>query len=216
MAAAAAELIPQDAYINLGMGLPAHVAAFLDGKNVTLHGEHGVLGYGPGVTENDEIDIDLFDASSGFVTPLPGMSFFDSIGSFEIARSGKLDAVVLGGYQVDGHAALANWRNPKQIGGGIGGAMDLASYASQLIVLMEHCDKAGNTKLVETCTYPVTGIGIVDILITDLAMYRRTADTFTLEKIAPGFTTDEIKKLTNFPITISPNLTQMTEVYPTP
>ncbi|MFD2415176.1 3-oxoacid CoA-transferase [Amycolatopsis pigmentata] len=209
MAERAARLLPDSGYVNLGAGLPNLIAGFLTGKNIRLHAENGVLGYGGPVRDEAKLDADLFDAGGGFVEPLPGMSFFDSVTSFEIARSGRLSAVVLGGYQVDADGNLANWTTPGQAGGGIGGAMDLVASGSTLIVLMEHCDSKGNAKIVDRCTFPLTGQRCVDVVVTDLGVLRRDGDGFVLEDVVEGFTPEEVLGLTGLGDRgrISPDLT---------
>lgn len=202
-----ARLLPDGGCVNLGAGLPTLVSVHLAGRDVRLHAENGVLGYGAQVPADEEIDADLFDAGGGFVRSQPGMSFFDSVTSFEIARSGRLSAVVLGGYQVDAEGDLANWTAPGQVGGGIGGAMDLVAGGSTLIVVMEHCDRNGGAKLVERCSYPVTGRRCVDVVVTDLGLFRRTDEGFVLEEIADGFTPDEVFALTGLPTRVSAQLT---------
>lgn len=199
MAARVAMEIADGSYVNLGAGLPSLVAAELDGRPVFLHAENGMLGYGRLAESADEVDADLFDAAGVFVRPQPGMSFFDSVTSFEIARSSRLDYVVLGAYQVDAEANLANWSNPSQVGGGVGGAMDLITNARTLIVMMQHCDAAGEPKLVDRCSYPLTGRRCVDIVMTDLGLFRYRHGRWRLDEIAPGFTAEEVLSLTNLP-----------------
>ena len=199
MAARVAMEIADGSYVNLGAGLPSLVAAELDGRPVFLHAENGMLGYGGLAESADEVDPDLFDAAGVFVRPQPGMSFFDSVTSFEIARSRRLDYVVLGAYQVDAEANLANWSNPSQVGGGVGGAMDLITNARTLIVMMQHCDGAGEPKLVDRCSYPLTGRRCVDIVMTDLGLFRYRHERWRLEEIAPGFTAAEVLSLTSLP-----------------
>jgi 3-oxoacid CoA-transferase len=136
----------------------------------------------------------------------PGASFFDSVTSFEMVRGGRLTAVLLGAYQVDQDGNLANWSTPDMVGGGIGGAMDLAAGDNQVIVLMEHCEsRADQPKLVRRCTYPLTGLACVDTVVTDLALLRRHpgADRFTLEEVAPGFTADDIVALTDMDLDVA-------------
>jgi 3-oxoacid CoA-transferase len=198
IAARAARLLPEGSYVNLGIGIPSQVCDFVEDRDVTLHTENGILGYGRVVTGPD-IDPDHYSAGSRFVALRPGASFFDSVTSFEMVRGGRLTAVLLGAYQVDQEGNLANWSTPAMVGGGIGGAMDLAAGDNQVIVLMEHCEsKADQPKLVRRCTYPLTGLACVDTVVTDLALLRRHpgADRFALEEIAPGFTTDEVVALT--------------------
>src|SRR5262249_46645976 len=137
MAERTAAMLAEGSYVNLGTGMPTLVSNYIHGKSITLHGENGILGYGR-MVEGDEIDHDIFNASGQFVEALPGVSYFDSVTSFEMARSGKLDAVVLGAYQVDQAGNLANFSLGDPRLGGIGGAMDLVAGKQQLIVMMEH------------------------------------------------------------------------------
>jgi 3-oxoacid CoA-transferase len=190
-----AALLPDGAVVNLGAGLPALVANFLRQRAVILHSENGMLNYGEFV-HGASFDPDLHDASGHFVTVRDGASFFDSVTSFEIARSGRLDTVVLGAYQVGANGDLANWSVPGMTGGGIGGAMDLAVGARQVIAMCEHTDSAGQPKLVGTCDFEVTAPGCVDTVVTDLALLRRTGGGFRLEEIAHGFSPDEVIGLT--------------------
>jgi 3-oxoacid CoA-transferase len=207
MARRVADLLPDGGCVNLGAGLPTLASVHLRDRDVRLHAENGVLGYGPQLADGADVDADLFDAGGGFVAARPGMSFFDSVTSFEIARSGRLSAVVLGGYQVDAAGDLANWTTPGQVGGGVGGAMDLVAGGSTLVVVMEHCDSRGRPKLVERCTYPVTGRGCVDVVVTDLGVFCRGDDGFVLEEIVEGFTPDEVFGLTGLTPRVSPGLT---------
>ena len=190
----AATLLEEGAYVNLGTGIPTLVSNFLADRDVVLHAENGILGYGP-LVELENADPDWYNAAGGFVTLKDGASFFDSVTSFEMARAGKLSAVILGGYEVDEEGNLANWSIPGMVGGGIGGAMDLVAGRSTLIVLMEHCDSQGRPKLVERCTYPLTGENCVDIVVTDLALLRRLNGVFYLTEIAEGFEPDEVLAL---------------------
>jgi 3-oxoacid CoA-transferase len=191
--------------VNLGAGLPTQAANFLHGKGVILHGENGVLNYGGFVTDGPP-DPDLHDAGGNFITLNPGASFFDSVTSFEIARSGRLDAVVLGAYQVDELGDLANYAHPGMVGGGIGGAMDLAVGARQVVVMMEHQDSQGRPKLVTRCDYPLTSPGCVDTVVTDLALLRREEEGFRLDEIAAGFAVDEVLALTGMGVRIAPHV----------
>jgi 3-oxoacid CoA-transferase len=197
-----ARLLPEGSYVNLGTGLPALVAYQLAGRDVTLHAENGVLGYGS-LGESDEVDPDVYDAAGGFVAVRPGTSFFESVTSFEMARSGRLAAVVLGAYQVGERGDLANWSTPAQVGGGIGGAMDLVAGARQLIIVMEHVDSQGRSKLVKECSYPLTGAACVDVVVTDLALLRRHGGRFVIEEIAPGFTPEEVIALTEMEVGVA-------------
>ncbi|WP_084531311.1 3-oxoacid CoA-transferase [Nocardia miyunensis] len=204
----AARLLHEGAYANLGTGMPTMVSNHLHGRDVTLHAENGFLGYG-GLVSGDDIDPDVYNAASQFVAVNSGASFFDSVESFEMARSGKLDAVVLGAYQVDQDANLANWTTPAQSGGGIGGAMDLVSGAKQLIIVMEHQDSRGRPKLVRHCDYPLTGAHCVDVVVTDLALLVRRDGEFWLDEVAPGFTPEEVLSLTDMDVRVSPDVVEM-------
>jgi 3-oxoacid CoA-transferase len=195
MAEKAASLLPEGSYVNLGLGIPTLVAQFLGGRDVTLHGENGILGYGPPPAP-DAVDYYVHDAGSNYVTPRPGIAYFDSVTAFEMVRSGKIDVVVLGAYQVDEAANVANWSTPEVVGGGIGGAMDMVASGATVMVLMEHRDSRDRAKLVRSCTYPLTGAGCVDIVVTDLTVLRRRGERFVIEDVAPGFTPDEVAALT--------------------
>ena len=205
-----AALLPDGAAVNLGAGLPALVANFLRERAVILHSENGMLNYGEFV-HGSSFDPDLHDASGHFVTVRDGASFFDSVTSFEIARSGRLDAVVLGAYQVGANGDLANWSVPGMTGGGIGGAMDLAVGARQVIAMCEHTDSAGQPKLVGTCDFEVTAPGCVDTVVTDLALLRRTGPGFRLEEIARGFSPDEVIGLTRMNVAVTGHVGIMQE-----
>jgi 3-oxoacid CoA-transferase len=202
IAGRAARLLPEGSYVNLGTGLPALLAYHLADRDVTLHAENGLLGYGA-LDDGQELDPDIYDAAGGFVAVRPGGSFFESVTSFEMARSGRLASVVLGAYQVGERGDLANWSTPEQVGGGIGGAMDLVAGAAELIVVMEHTDSRGRPKLVGECTYPLTGRACVDVVVTDLALLRRRDGRFTIEEVAPGFTAGEVADLTEMAVDIA-------------
>lgn len=208
----AAALMPDGAVVNLGAGLPNQAVNYLEGRAVTLHGENGILGYGRFVGI-DEADPDFHDAGGNFIGVLPGASFFDSVTSFEIARGKRLDAVVLGAYQVGANGDLANWANPGRPGGGIGGAMDLAVGARSVIVTMEHVDSKGRPKLVETCDYPITASACTDVIVTDLALLRRDTDAggFVLEEVAAGFTVEEVLERTGMSVRVADDVTVMQE-----
>ncbi len=207
-----AALLPDGAIVNLGAGLPVQVANFIANRPVTLHSENGMLNYG-GFADGDEVDPDLHDAGGMFVTLRDGASFFDSVTSFEIARGGRLYAVVLGSYQVGGNGDLANWSAPGMIGGGIGGAMDLAAGAQHVFTTLEHTDSKGRPKLVEKCDFPLTARGVVDAVVTDLALLRRPAGaaSFVLEEVAAGFTVDEVLSVTGMTVTVADEVGVMQE-----
>jgi 3-oxoacid CoA-transferase len=168
MAMRAAALLRDGEYVNLGIGLPTLVSNFIAGRDVTLHAENGILGYG-GFPEEGHEDIDLYNASGQLVTPVPGTSYFDSALSFAMARTGRVTSVILGGFQVTPQGDLANWRVPSTGVGGIGGAMDLAAGAGRVIALMFHREKDGTSKLVPALTYRPRGLGCVMVVVTDLA-----------------------------------------------
>jgi 3-oxoacid CoA-transferase len=194
-----AALLPDGAVVNLGAGLPTQVANFIGSRPIVLHSENGLLNYGEFIRD-DSFDPDLHDAGGYFVGLRPGAAFFDSVTSFEIARGGRLDAVVLGAYQVGRNGDLANWSVPGMVGGGIGGAMDLAAGARQVIAMLEHTDSKGHPKLVEECDFEITAKGCVDVIVTDLALLRRTAGGFHIDEIARGFTVEEVKALTGMTV----------------
>jgi 3-oxoacid CoA-transferase len=201
MAQKTAALLSEPSYVNLGTGMPTLVSNYIKGRDITLHGENGILGYGR-MVEGDEVDLDVFNASGQFVEAMPGVSFFDSVTSFEMARSGKLHAVVLGAYQVDADANLANFSLGDARLGGIGGAMDLVAGKQTLIIMMEHRDSQGRPKLVRKSQYPLTGVNCVDVVVTDLAILRRVDGHFVVEELADGFSFDEIQALTEFELKV--------------
>lgn len=201
MARRTAQLLTDGSYVNLGTGMPTLVSNYIDGRDITLHGENGILGYGR-MVEGDEIDHDVFNASGQYVSALPGVSFFDSVTSFEMARSGKLHAVVLGAYQVDQDGNLANYSVGDPRLGGIGGAMDLVAGKRTLIVMMEHRDSQGRSKLVRRTEYPLTGVACVDVVVTDLAILRRVDGEFLIEEVAEGFSAMEVRALTEMDVKI--------------
>src|SRR5438874_806343 len=195
MAERAAALLPEHSYVNLGLGIPTLVANYLQDRDIFLHGENGILGYG-GPADPEAIDYYVHDAGGGYVTQKPGLAYFDSVTAFEMVRSGKIDVVILGAYQVDAAGNVANWSTPEQVGGGIGGAMDMVAGGGTVMILMEHRDSRDRPKLVRSCSYPLTGAGCVDNVVTDLAVLRRTNGRFVIEDVAPGFSTEEVLNLT--------------------
>ncbi|MBV9579474.1 MAG: 3-oxoacid CoA-transferase subunit A [Chloroflexi bacterium] len=201
MARRTAALLQEGSYVNLGTGIPTLVSNYIQGREITLHGENGILGYGR-MVEGDEIDLDVFNASGQFVEPMPGVSYFDSVTSFEMARSGKLHAVILGAYQVDQEGNLANYSLGDPRLGGIGGAMDLVAGKQTLIIMMEHRDSQGRPKLVRRTQYPLTGVNCVDVVVTDLAILRRVNGEFVIEEVAPGFSFEEVQALTEMDVKI--------------
>ena len=201
----AALLINEGDFVNLGTGIPTQVSNFLSGRDVTLHAENGILGYGR-MVEGDEIDLDIYNAAGQFVALEKGASFFDSVTSFEMARGGHIDTVILGAYEVDQEANVANWSTHDEKRGGIGGAMDLVAGTKNLIIVMEHCDSKGRAKLKRKCTYPLTGAACVNYVVTDLAVLHWVDNRFVLEKIAPGFTPQEVIALAEMEIFVAPNV----------
>jgi len=185
------------------------VSNYLEGRDVILHAENGVLGYGRMVTEEHEIDPDIYNAAGQFVALNPGASFFDSVASFEMARGGRIDTVILGAYEVDQDGSVANWSTADAKRGGIGGAMDLLSGKGDLIIVMEHVDSKGRPKLRRKCTYPLTGRTCVSYVVTDLALLRWEGTRFVLDAVAPGFTPQEVIALTEMDVAVAPNVRTM-------
>jgi len=193
--------LPDGAYVNLGWGIPNLIADYLP-KNVEVyfHSENGILGMGRRARPGEE-DYDLVDAMKVPVTLIPGASFFHQADAHLMTRGGHLDVAVLGGFQVSEKGDLANWKIPGANGfGGIGGAMDIAAGAKKLIVCMEHTTKEGAPKIVRQCAYPLTGLACVDTIITDLAVIDVKPEGLMLREIAPGWSSEELQKLTGAPL----------------
>lgn len=201
MAQRIADLLPDGGYVNLGVGLPTMVSDHLEGRDVVLHAENGVLGYGTRLAPEDA-DPDYYNAGAEPVSLRPGASVFDSTEAFEIARSGRLTAVVLGAFQVDRRGSFANWTTPQMGGGAIGGAMDLLVKPGKLIIAMWHCERAGQPKIVNACQYDVTGTECVDLIVTDLAVIERDGRGLVLRECAPGFAPADIRRLTEAPLIV--------------
>lgn len=192
--------------VNLGIGLPTMVPNFLpEGVSVTLHSENGFVGLGP-VTE---VDPDLVNAGGTPAGIIRGAAMFDSLMSFELVRGGHLDVTVLGGLQVDQKGNLANWMVPGKIVPGMGGAMDLVVGAKKVIVAMEHAAKDGSAKILKKCDLPLTGKGVVSMIITEMGVLRMTKAGLVLEELAPNVTLEDLKAHTEADFTVSENLQAM-------
>ena len=201
-----AKELPDGAYVNLGIGIPTMVSSFVpEGRTVFYHSESGILNCGPMAEEGEE-DIDLINAGGPYLQSVGGMSFFDSAAAFAMIRGGHVDVTVLGSHQVSATGDLANWMLPQRGVGNVGGAMDLATGASGVIVAMEHTDRDGQPKIVEECTFPLTGKGCVYLIVTDLAVIECDGQGLTLKEVAPGWTPEEVQQLTGAKLTVSPDV----------
>ena len=195
MAERAAEELEDGMYVNLGIGIPTLVANYTGDKDITLQSENGMLGMGPFPTE-DEVDPDLINAGKQTITELNRTSYFDSATSFGMIRGGKIAMAILGAMEVAENGDLANWMIPKKLVKGMGGAMDLVAGVGRVVVVMDHTNKAGESKVLRECTLPLTGKGVVDRIITNLGVLDVVEGGLSIVELADGVTEDELRAAT--------------------
>ncbi len=191
----AAKELKEGMYVNLGIGLPTLVANEVSGMNIVFQSENGLLGIGAYPLKGG-VDADLINAGKETVTVVPGASFFNSADSFAMIRGGHIDLAILGGMEVSQNGDLANWMIPKKLIKGMGGAMDLVHGAKKVVVIMEHCNKYGESKVKKECSLPLTGKGVVHQLITDLAVFEFSNNAMKLVELQEGVSLDQVKEKT--------------------